>query len=73
MPVAGSNKKGYWMQIVDGKLTVASRETYSAMCEMDVDAAAKRLLAGEKVHVYSTYPFPVKVREAVEAALGSSA
>ena len=73
MPVAGSHKKGFWMEIVDGKLTIANRETYSAMCEQDVHAAAKRLLAGERVHVYSVYPTPTQVATKVQVALGSGA
>lgn len=72
MPVAGSHKKGFWMEIVDGKLTIANRETYGAMCEQDVDAAVERLLAGERVHVYSVYPTPTQVATKVQAALGSS-
>lgn len=73
MPVAGSHKKGFWMEIVDGQLAVANRETYSAMCEQDVGAAVERLLAGERVHVYSVYPTPTQVATKVQVALGSGA
>lgn len=68
MPVAGSNKKGYWARLVDGKLvyTRNQREEYSGVCETDLQNAVARLKRGEEVHLYSTYPFIDKVRAAVQ-------